>query len=417
MEYTEFPQKISHYNITQPLGRGENTVVYLAFNNKTNQRVAIKTYYGAYLHDVLFQKRFNRELSLIRGLDHPNLVKYYDSGVHNDIPFIVMEYLTGLTLQRLIAHHRTTHPLIAINIMQQILDALAYLHRADIVHRDIKPSAVFINTKGQVKLADFDIAKRVDDSSVTIKGTLVGSPSYMSPEQRLGAASTTRSDIFSAGITFYEMLVGRTPWDNSDFLPTDRRAWAKIIPVAKFVPEIDPGIDRIIIKAIDLQPIRRYANAQEMLLDVQDLPSASFEDLAAWARGRKISSPHPPAAKSLPSPYVLFSIFLVAVICLLSGAFLAPRVIGFISPSPTATSTLTATITPTITLTPTRQIFTLIVDTMARNSITGEPVVLPKGSVIIIINPTFTSCEILAAWNDIQVVVPAKVIFPDNNCP
>lgn len=436
----------------QLLGQGENTSVFLANDPKSGQQVAIKVYQGPYSHDKLLQKRFERELNIISRLKHPNLVRYIDSGRYESSPFIVMEYLEGRTLQWLLAKHITAHPLIAVAIIRQVLSALAYLHQSGIVHRDIKPSAIFINSQGDVKLADFDIAKRADDHSLTIKGQLIGSPKYMSPEQRLGESATIRSDVYSAGITFYEMLTGRTPWEDSNFLPTDRRSWAVFTPPSKLIQGVDPKLDEIISTAMDLQPGRRYPTAQKMLDELVRFPSAMQADLSAWARGRKLTNKaevnkktenrKKSSAKSLNlTPWIALSV-VTGVACISSLFFAAPSIISYLAPSPTPIATLTPTptqtptptltptlapsLTPTFTLTPTEtptetstlQIFTSASDLTAINLSTSESVIIPANTSITILNPFHTACEVLADWNGTQVIVPAKVIFPDRTtCP
>lgn len=449
MKSFEVPKQINAYEIVQLLGRGENTSVFLAKDKKASQHVAIKVYQGPYLNDKLFRRRFDRELSIISQLKHPNLVNHIGSGFYENYPYIVMEYLEGRTLQLLIDHHTTVHPLIATSIIQQILSALSYLHQSNVVHRDIKPSAIFINSQGIVKLSDFDIAKRVDDHSLTIKGQVIGSPKYMSPEQRLGESATVRSDIYSIGVTFYEMLTGKTPWEESNFLPIDRRSWARFTPPSKLIRGVDPKLDQIISTAMDLQPGRRYQTAQKMLGELQGLPSATQIDLSAWARGRKIidksefnkkiiKKKKTVREKLILTPWILISV-IFGLACISSFFFAVPRIISYLVPSSTATSTSTPTqtstltltptldpsSTPTFTLTPTKiptetptlQIFTSTTDLPVVNLLTGEPLVIPMNTPITILNPFHTLCEVLIDWNGTQVVINANLIFSDRACP
>lgn len=452
MQSLEIPKQIKNYKVVQLLGQGENTFVFLA-NDPSGRRVAIKVYQGSYSHDKLLQKRFERELNIIGRLKHPNLVKYIDSGYYENSPFIVMEYLEGRTLQWLLAKHVMAHPLIAVAIIRQVLSALAYLHQSGIVHRDIKPSAIFINSQGDVKLADFDIAKRADDHSLTIKGQLIGSPKYMSPEQRLGESATIRSDVYSAGITFYEMLTGRTPWEDSNFLPTDRRSWAVFTAPSKLIQGVDPKLDQIISTAMDLQPGRRYSSAQKMLDELEHFPSATQVDLSAWARGRKLTNESEVnkkiekknSNKKKPNlaPWIVISV-IAGLACISSLFFAAPSIISYLAPSPTPTATSTPTptqtstptpsvepsLTPTFTLTPTLtptetptetptlQIFTSTVDLPVTNLLTSESLVIPANTLITILVPFHTDCEVLADWNGTQVVINANLIFPDRTtCP
>ncbi|MBW7919991.1 MAG: protein kinase [Anaerolineales bacterium] len=275
------------YRILQPLGEGQYTKVFIA--QKDNEpKVALKIFHGLYISDPTFRRRLEREFSLVKHLSHPNLVKYFETGQFKGFPYIAMENLGEKTLQRLLKYHEIAPVAIAVSVMEQVLTGLAFLHSNGIIHRDIKPSAIFLSESGKVILADFDIAKPYDDDNLTRKGAILGSPKYMAPEQKLGERTSPKSDVYSAGIVFYEMVTGQTPWKDKDFLPTDRRAWATLTHPSELNTNIPPEIDKFILKAIDLQPGRRFKSAQEMLIELKKFRHASQSDLQDWINGRRV---------------------------------------------------------------------------------------------------------------------------------
>lgn len=278
---------IKDYKIIQLLGEGQDTKVFLAQKENTSRYFAVKIFSGPYLTDSSFKRRLEREFNITKSIQHPNLVQYFEMGEFNRHPFIVMEYLGQATLERLLAQHGRSPASIAVSIMIEALKGLSFLHSNGIVHRDIKPSAIFLTKSGRVVLADFDIAKPINDTSLTIKRGVIGSPRYMAPEQRLGENASVKSDVFSAGVTLYEMLTGETPWKDVNHLPTDRRAWASIIRPSKLSQSISLELDEIVLKAIDLQPGRRFETVDEMADELKKMRYAPQSDLIAWASGRK----------------------------------------------------------------------------------------------------------------------------------
>lgn len=289
MKNSNIPSKIGNLQIIKLIGEGQYTSVYLAYSEAKKKEFALKFYRGPYVSDPMFRRRFEREANIVQKISHANLVHYYSVEKTEDNLFIVMDYIDGPSLKNLLVLHKRAPLEVAVAVMEQLLTGLAYLHNLGVVHRDIKPSALFLENNGKVVLADFDIAKSFDSDSLTNKGVPVGSPRYMSPEQRLGSPVTPKSDIFASGIVFYEMLMGKTPWQNSNVLPTDRRAWAEMVLPSNEIPNIPRYVDEVISQAIDLQPGRRYSSVNEMISAIQELPSASRNDLAAWASGRIIS--------------------------------------------------------------------------------------------------------------------------------
>lgn len=434
-------QKIGNFQIQSQLGEGEYTQVYLVRDIRNGERRALKLFLGPYQNDPMFQKRFKREFETVKKLSHPNLVKYYEAGLHKGYPYIVMEFLGKMTLQELLAYHGKASVEIAVAIIVQVLNGLIYLHEKGILHRDIKPSAVFIKSNGEVKLADFDIAKPIFESkntdTITLKGDRpVGSPRYMSPEQRLGDNLSVRSDVFSVGVTFYELVTGQTPWQQEEYLRVDRRAWLNLTPPSKIINSPNKDIDQFVLTAIEFQPGRRFSSAEDMLLALERFSKAPLSDLADWSKGRKVQGLQETNTKSvqesskrnlqeprkkkektgysIPLISGIFAFAGVIGACLLLFLLRAP-IQNLIFPP---TSTPTATPAPIVSVTPTPYIFAFTQDVSVINFVTGESFVIPKDSKIIIINPTHATCEVLADWNGTQVVVPAKVIFPDHTtCP
>lgn len=287
------------YQVLQPLGEGQYTKVYIVQKNN-EPKVALKIFHGLYTSDSTFRRRLEREFALVKHLNHPNLVKYFEAGQVQRFPYIAMEYLGEKTLQRLLSYHGKAPVSIALSIMEQVLTGLAFLHSNGIIHRDIKPSAIFLSESGKIILADFDIAKPYTDDNLTRKGSVLGSPRYMAPEQKLGERASPRSDVYAAGIVFYEMITGQTPWKDKDFLPTDRRAWATLTHPSELTSNVSPELDKFILRAIDLQPGRRFESAQEMLTELKKFRHASQEDLQDWVSGRRV--PNVSIQKNEPKP-------------------------------------------------------------------------------------------------------------------
>lgn len=207
-------QTLGKYQIQGVLGKGAMGVVYKAFDPNIARTVAIKTIHASLLDTDMGREllnRFRNEAQAIGRLNHANIVAIYEFDQHQGTPYFVMEFVEGQDLRSLQKEGRKFTPEEAVHIVASILSALAYTHRLGIVHRDIKPANVFITHDNQVKLADFGIA-RVDNAELTQMGSVLGTPSYMSPEQCKGLKVDARSDLFSCGVVLYELLVGRKPF-------------------------------------------------------------------------------------------------------------------------------------------------------------------------------------------------------------
>lgn len=208
------PQTLGKYQIQGLLGKGAMGVVYKGFDPNIARQVAIKTIHASLLDTDMGRElldRFRNEAQAVGRLNHANIVSIYEFDQDHGTPYFVMEYVEGHDLKTLLKDGRKYSPEEAIHIISAILSALEYTHKFGIVHRDIKPANVFITHNGQIKLADFGIA-RVDNAELTQMGSVLGTPSYMSPEQCKGLPVDARSDLFSTGVVLYELLVGRKPF-------------------------------------------------------------------------------------------------------------------------------------------------------------------------------------------------------------
>ena len=260
---------LGRYQVQHELGRGAMGVVYLGIDPKIGRQVAIKTlsftdsYQGKELEEI--ERRFLREAQAVGRLDHPNVVTVYDVGEEHDLAYIAMDYLKGEGLEN---HTHPEHLLPAeqvVDIGVQVADALDYAHGCHVVHRDIKPGNMIFDAKvGQVKLTDFGIAHLVDDSR-TRTGTVLGSPSYMSPEQVAGHKLDGRSDLYSLGVTLYQLLTGRLPFVG-DSMPNlmYKITHEKPKSVRQYLPELPTCIARVIGKAMHKESEKRYASGKSM---------------------------------------------------------------------------------------------------------------------------------------------------------
>ena len=202
------PEKIGKYNIEKILGKGAMGVVYCGRDPLIDRKVAIKTIHSHLLegsHGQEFKDRFKTEATAAGKCSHTNIVTIFEYGEHDDMPFIAMEYIAGIELKDLLRKKKKISLKTINHIIQQVLKGLHYAHQHDVIHRDIKPANIIVLNSGEVKLADFGIAK-LDTSEMTRVGDVLGTPSYMSPEQSFGKPVDQRTDIFSLGVVLFEMF-------------------------------------------------------------------------------------------------------------------------------------------------------------------------------------------------------------------
>jgi len=210
-------QTLGKYRVLEQLGRGGMAQVYRGYHPQLDRYVAIKVLRPDVAEDEEFIARFGREARAVAALRHPNIVQVFDFDVQDDVPFMVMELLEGDTLKTRLADYRARGehmpPGEAVRILLDVLDGLAYAHSEGMIHRDLKPANILLTRRGQAVIADFGIAQIVGGTRYTMSGALLGTLNYMAPEQGMEGRSDARSDIYSLGIVFYEMLTQRTPFD------------------------------------------------------------------------------------------------------------------------------------------------------------------------------------------------------------
>jgi serine/threonine protein kinase len=263
-------RRIGKYIIKGELGRGGMGAVYLAEQPGLGREVAIKELIQSAIADPIALKRFMQEAQVMARASHPNLVQVHDLEQIGDANYIVLEFVRGKSLRDRI--NQGTLPLPqTFAIMHGTLQALDYAHKRAIVHRDMKPENVLMSDEGDVKVADFGIARLMDDSgagsTATKTGTTVGTPQYMSPEQVASSKVDGRSDLYSAGIMFYELVVGQPPFTASDadgpFTLMAKHVQAPPKPPSVHRPGLDMGLEEVILKSLAKRPEDRYQTGQE----------------------------------------------------------------------------------------------------------------------------------------------------------
>ena len=263
----EKPAMVGRYQVEAELGRGAMGRVYLAHDPYLDRKVAIKTLNPDAADETRLEMktRFMREAKSAGHLNHPNIITLYDVDVAGEVAFIAMEYLEGRSLRQLMdAGAPLTHERIA-DIVAQIAEALDYAGRFGIVHRDVKPANVMVSPKGLAKLMDFGLA-RVPSSQMTQKGSILGSPKYMSPEQVREQPLDGRADLFSLGVVLYELLAHRTPFEGPDvnlFELMERIVKQPVDRLAERDPSLPPAFDDILARALAKEPADRFQRGRE----------------------------------------------------------------------------------------------------------------------------------------------------------
>lgn len=294
---------IGKYRLAEFIGKGGMANVYKAFHPDLKRYAAIKILNPDTLSDEKFLEHFRNEAQNMALLRHPNIVQVYDASISSNFPYIIMEYIEGKTLRHYIQEYTQSQKRIplptTLKIMYSIGLALAFAHENDITHRDVKPGNVLLENSGRVILTDFGLAQPVTDNEVAGK-TFSGTPAYISPEQALGRSTGPRSDQYSLGTIFFEMVTGRLPFDSEDSLSVAISHVTHDIPSPKeYYPEIQDEIADIVVRATRRNKLDRYPSMDAFLKDItkirirsttQKLPTASLKDLkessdrvASWA--------------------------------------------------------------------------------------------------------------------------------------
>src|SRR5258708_1838969 len=242
------------YRILRKLGSGGMANVYLAEDQELGRRVAIKILNDRHAGDEQFVERFRREAKNAAGLTHPNIVSIYDRGEAEGTYYIAMEYLEGRSLKELVVSRGPAPVNVAIEYAKQILSALRFAHRHGIVHRDIKPHNVLVDSDGRVKVTDFGIA-RAGTSQMTEAGSIVGTAQYLSPEQARGTGVDQRSDLYSLGIVLYELVTGKLPFNGDTPVEIAMKHLSQTPELPSSIrPELPHELDLVVMRALAKNP-------------------------------------------------------------------------------------------------------------------------------------------------------------------
>jgi beta-lactam-binding protein with PASTA domain len=329
------------YRMIRRIGSGGMARVFLAEDVDLHRDVAIKVLHDRYSEDAQFVERFAREARAAAGLNHPNIVAIYDRGQSEGSYYIAMEYLDGETLKDVILREGPLPERRAIDITLQLLAALRFAHRREIIHRDVKPHNVMVLRDGRVKVADFGIA-RAGDSEMTEAGSIVGTAQYLSPEQARGQHVGPESDLYSVGVVLYEMLTGRVPFTGDSAVAIAMKHVQETpVPPRQIVPSIPAELEAVVQRAMAKDPSRRYHSADEMGMDLDRVrkglgvtqATASMAATEYAAAGRTVVAPPPPTSGSYGPvgqappprrtwPWVVVLILLAAIAGLAAYLFL-----------------------------------------------------------------------------------------------
>ncbi len=381
---------LGKYELKERIGRGGMAEVYKAYQKNLDRYVALKILHPFLGEDPEFKERFEREARHVAQLRHTNIVQVYDFEHENksDLYYMVMEYIDGPTLRAKLMQlsfqgENFTIPE-AVRVTRDLASALAYAHKRDMIHRDIKPGNIMLDSEGRVVLTDFGIARIVSGPNMTASGSMVGTPAYMSPEQGLGQSGDHRSDIYSLGVVLYQLVTGTIPFDaDTPIAIVLKHVNDPLPPPTSINPDVPVGLERVLHKSLAKSPDDRYQNIEDMIDHLDNLDSAASNiDLPP----QKLEPQTPVSGVSLPSvqsaPVAVETgkksqsrrrgclvgvlLTLVALLAMGSGVYLAftgllSRTVAFIpsvelvlteTPTPTASPIPTATLEPTATSTP-----------------------------------------------------------------
>jgi hypothetical protein len=304
------PERVlnKRYRLGRLIAHGGMAEVWRATDDVLGRPVAVKVLHAHLSADGMFLERFRREAIAAARLAHPNVVATYDTGVDGGIAFIVMELVDGRTLRQVLVEQGPFEPRRAVHVAAQVAEALDYAHRAGIVHRDVKPANILLCDDGRVKVADFGIAKAVEDAgpgrnhpaeALTVTGSIIGTAQYLSPEQVEGRPVDGRADVYALGVAIYEMLVGRPPFSGDTELAVAlQHVNATPPPPRQVRSTVPPALEAVVLRAMAKSPDDRYPSAgalQQALLS-SDLAPGATTAVVGGDGPTSVALPRPDAA-------------------------------------------------------------------------------------------------------------------------
>lgn len=347
LAHMAFPEKIGRYVIKDELGRGGMATVYHAHDPSFDREVAIKVLPREMLHEPQFRSRFERELKIVAGLEHPAIVPVYDVGEDHGQPYYVMRYMTGGSLASWIDKGKFSLQDTA-RLIEKLAQGLAYAHNKGIVHRDLKPDNILFDGNGDPFISDFGVAKLAEAAVGLTANGIVGTPAYMSPEQAKGSETDSRSDIYSLGVIIFQMLSGQQPFRADTPMGVVVKHITEPIPeILINNPNLPPEMDVVIKTVLAKDKTKRYST-------VMDLAKAL--NLAAFGvEGNITGNNNLPVAQQSRGRMGLLALGIVLTV-MVTGFFLLRKQLLVIEPPPTATSAPVLATVPTLTSMPTLEV-------------------------------------------------------------
>jgi serine/threonine protein kinase len=301
------------YRIEKRLGSGGMADVYCADDSQLGRQIALKVLHRRFARDREFVERFRREASAAAGLQHPNVVGVFDRGEYDGTYYIAMEYLPGRTLKEVIREEAPLDQLRAIDYGIQILQAASFAHRRGVIHRDFKPHNVIVGADDRLKVTDFGIA-RAGASEMTETGSIMGTAQYLSPEQAQGQRVGAPSDLYSIGVTVFEMLTGRVPFTGESAVSIAlKHVSEEPPPLSQLRPDVHPRLEQAVGRALLKDPAQRYASADEFIAALEQARAAITSGDGGGGTSTFVPVAPPEDMRGRRWPWVLLALLLLGV--------------------------------------------------------------------------------------------------------